>query len=231
MQKHFNLWVVVEGHAKPGGSTSWCNNLELPPRSTDGTHEYLKTLGGNLRYYSKGKFWESKDEQVNKAISLIKRECNECTLWQVDCDEVWNIKDLEDNEKIFLRTRHTCGKVQFNHIVGRHNGSILVAKGVWGSGFVNRVWKWKGEDFISHEPPRLQGKQTYISLPYKFDHYSMYFENDVAFKAKYYQGYDKVYENWKKMHQEGIFPCHVTKLLGPDIKGARTSRIYKQVRR
>ena len=57
MLTNFDHWIVVEGHAKPGGSTSWCKDINIPCRSTDGTHEELlgfKSQHKNLHYYSNG---------------------------------------------------------------------------------------------------------------------------------------------------------------------------------
>ena len=228
MSDTFDLWIVVEGHYKPGGSTSWCNDIKVPVRSTDGCHEFMlnfQTTHSNVIYYSNADYWESKDEQVNKAISLIPYD--ECILWQVDADEVWGKTDIELNETVLLRSNRNCGRVQFTHIVGEHEGDLLVARGKWGSGYVNRVWKWKGEEFISHEPSVIRGQRS-ITLPKKFDHYSMYFEQDVKFKSKYYKGYERLYENWKEIHRKGLFPCHAQDLLGKNHQvGARTSRIFK----
>jgi len=230
MAKEFDYWVIVEGHAKPGGSTNWCYDLKIPVRSTDGCHEYLLDFSkahDNVIYYSKGGYWESKDEQVNKAIQLIRKKITSCILWQVDIDEVWTSENLEVNEMHLKRSRKSCGKVQFNHIVGEMDGSYLVARGRWGSSFVNRVWNWNGEDFLTHEPAEIKGQRT-VNLPRKFDHFSMYFKEDIIFKEKYY-GYENLYENWQDMHQRGRFPMLVSRLL--DIKEAKGSRIYKQLRR
>lgn len=208
MLTNFDHWIVVEGHAKPGGSTSWCKDINIPCRSTDGTHEELlglKSQHKNLHYYSNGGYWKSKDEQVNKAIDILRGITNECILWQVDADEVWTETGIVNNERALMGRRHNCGRVQFRHIVGEHEGKLLIARGRWGSGYVNRVWKWKGERFVTHEPSEIEG-QSSVNLPYRFDHYSMYFEQDVLFKSKYYKGYENLYENWKRMHEQGKFP-------------------------
>ena len=217
----FNHWIVIEGHAKPGGSTSWCKNLNIPCRSTDGTHEELlglSSLHNNLHYYSKGGYWESKDEMVTKAIDILSGITNECWLWQVDCDEVWTKENILNNERCLASRRHNCGRVQFRHIVGKTEGGVMVARGRWGSGYVNRLWKWKGQDFVQHEPPEIEGQMA-VNLPYRFDHYSMYFEQDVKFKSKYYKGYENLYENWKKMHEGTKFPFRGSHLT-PHAKGS-----------
>jgi len=97
MVKNFDHWIVIEGHARAGGSTSWCKNPGKPQRSTDGTHEFMMDLceqNQNVHYYSPGVYWKSKDAQVNEAILTAKLITNSCFLWQVDCDEQFEASDL-----------------------------------------------------------------------------------------------------------------------------------------
>jgi hypothetical protein len=52
-----------------------------------------------------------------------------------------------------------------------------------------------------------------------FDHYSYYFENDVAFKEKYYKGYQGVLQNWYKLQTMKDFPQPISVLLPPTATG------------
>lgn len=214
MVKHFNLWVIVEGSARNGGSTSWCKHMDTPHRSKDGTAEYIETLAAqypNVMAYSHHKHYRSKDEQVNKGIEIIKTKYNSGWLWQVDVDEHWKAEDLASAENELWRLPYTAAEFQFNHYVK----DDIIAVGKWGSGWVTRLWKWRGESFRSHEPAVLNGQKGATKLPYKFDHYSLIFEDDVKFKARFYKGHEQMYLNWKKLDTlDWSQPNHVSCLFG-----------------
>lgn len=212
MLENFDKWIVIEGHARPGGSTSWCNHLKYQQAaSTDGTREYLRTLP--IEYIEGNGFWESKDTQFQAGINRLKELTDECTLWQVDADEWWTKRQLERNEKALLGD---VGSVGFHHVVGECEGGLLLAQGKWGSGFVNRVWKWRGQDFISHEPATMKGQGKPERLPERFLHFSYYFEQDVAFKTKYYKGHETVWKGWKALQgfKKENFPIHIYRAFG-----------------
>lgn len=223
MLANFETWVVVEGHSKPGGSTRWCNDLPLPVRSTDGTHELLTELATkhpNLHYYSHGKYFASKDDQVNKCISILKSLHKTGYLWQVDVDEHYTLADLLRAEKMLSCSTCNVLAFQFNHYVGDN----LIAVGEWGSGHVNRLWKWKGEDFVKHEPAMLKGQTVSLKTDLKFDHYSYYFIQDVQFKEKYYKGYEGITKKWEALQKRNRFPVPICALFprGHDIGKSRT---------
>lgn len=191
----FDYWIIIEGHAKNGGSTEWCNDLTLPVNSTDGTCEYLSKLMDEHKkvFYVQAKnYWRSKDEQVNMAISIVRDITSKCYLWQVDADEHWTLDDLKTAEHRLSLSGYKQGDVQFNHYVGEDR----IAVGEWGSGFVTRLFIWSGEKFKTHEPPRLRGHVMSYSLEgIKFDHYSYYFAKDIILKEPYY-GYKGLLDNW-----------------------------------
>ncbi len=71
----FDKWIIVEGFSSNGGSTGWCNNINIQRNSTDGTLELLAELvekHSNIIVHSRKNGWKSKDEQVNKAIELFE---------------------------------------------------------------------------------------------------------------------------------------------------------------
>lgn len=215
MAANFDLWVVVEGHARPGGSTSWCKFIPVDPVSNDGTIDYMEQFcrnHKNVKFYSHGRFWHSKDMQVNHALDMIRARTSNAMLWQVDCDEVWSIKDIEKAEHIALSRYENAFSFQHHQYVGEN----LIASGGWGDSSVTRLWKWKGEFFTSHEPAAIQGQKDYFIPGLKFHHYSYYFERDVIFKSQYYRGHEKVYENWLRLQSktETDFPLNITSLFG-----------------
>lgn len=218
MLQNFDYWVVVEGQARAGGSTSWCRNLGLPARSTDGTHEYLLSLSQihpKLKYFSKGSHWNSKDQQVNKAIEIVKMITDKCYLWQVDCDEQYNGYDLPKAEKYLEESGLIAGQFKFNHFLCKNDkGQQLIARGAWGDGSHIRLWKWSGEWFVSHEPPKIEGQTEAAEIPIRYNHYSYFFEKDVMFKSMYYK-YPNLYKYWSKLKSYGgEFPRPITDLFG-----------------
>lgn len=228
MLMNFDYWVVVEGHARAGGSTSWCKNLGLPQRSQDGTHEYLMHIAASnpkLKYFSKGTYWNSKDQMVNKAIEIIKNLTTKCYLWQVDVDEQYSPCDLPKAEIALDKSGLIAGSFKFFHYLCPNIAGQLVAKGEWGDGSNIRIWKWEGQNFISHEPPIIEDQTEVAELPIKYHHYSYFFEKDVRFKDSYY-GYPNLLRNWLKLKSyTGSFPAPINLLFGNNRKIPKKSFI------
>lgn len=227
MLSFFDHWIVVDGHALPGGTTSWCNHLKYQPvSSTDGSLAYLKSLPGVHLVTKKG-YWASKDDMVKAAINRLKTITDQCTLWQVDTDEWWRKEQLLANEKSL---KGKVGAVGFHHIVGEIGDDLLVVRGQWGNDYVNRLWRWSGEQFLSHEPAVLEGQGVVEKLPEKFLHFSYYFEKDVEFKAKYYKNHGDIYKSWKELQKfkPEQFPCHIYRAFGRKSPIGRTNtRVYR----
>jgi hypothetical protein len=218
MTEWFDLWIVVEGFAHNGGSTNWCNDIKMPGNSTDGTCQLMEQLfmqHRNIVYLSHSGGYDSKDEQVNVAMAALGN-CEDGWLWQVDADEHWKLEDIEAAESMLSKDSKIAGAFQFNHYLCKDvDGRQLVGGGNWGDNFSTRLWWWQGQNFITHEPPVMQGQQGVRYLPQKYEHYSYYFEQDVQFKSKYYKGYKNVYDNWKRLQKSRHnYPIPVTKLLG-----------------
>lgn len=233
MVKHFDHWIVVEGYASNGGSTSWCKQLKVPHNSDDGTIEFMKQLAdrhSNVTFYSHHKPYKSKDEQFNKAIVILKTVTNKCWLWQVDADEHWNAQELALAERQLWRSPCKVASFQFNHFVKQYEDYSLIALGDWGSGRVNRLWKWAGQQFESHEPAVMVAQKDALELPYRFNHYSMVHAKDVKFKSKSYKGHEMVYMNWRKLDDldHDRLPVHISTLFGKHNPiGRSNSFIYK----
>ncbi len=200
MLQLFDKWYIIEGLSKNGGSTNWCENLDLPYNSTDGTCEFLTNLSSEnekVTYIKSSDYWKSKDEQVNAFIPLLQKEVKDCYLWQVDVDEHWKEEDLKTAEHRLSLSGYKQAEFQFNHYVGKNK----IAIGEWGSGFVTRLFIWEGQRFQSHEPAALEGIKDKIKLEgLKFDHYSYYFIEDIQFKEKYYgTGYEGLQKRWERL--------------------------------
>lgn len=223
MIENFDLWVIVEGVANNTGSTSWCRNLPDTYHnnflSNDGTTEFLDELQstyGNVKIIRPvHRSWKNKDEQVNVAIAEIKKTASECFLWQIDIDEQWTKEQLCLAESELTSNNGKTGCFYCNFFVGPG----LVAKGDWGEGRITpyrRLWRWCGEEFETHEPPKLRGKNgPGLLLTPRFNHFAYYYKEDVMFKELYYSGYDGLYNRWLDIQTNDFSqPQHVSHLLG-----------------
>jgi hypothetical protein len=231
MASMFDHWIVVEGYALPNGSTRWCKKLPVPPTSTDGTVQFMRDFANehkNVHFYSKGDYYDSKDTQVNIAITILKKICRQCYLWEVDADEHWNEESLLQAEQFAGNSPLIGFKFQFNHYVGPG----IIATGDWGSGFLNRLWKWTGQYFLTHEPAVLRGQRGVAEVPdVKFDHYSYYFPKDVSFKAQSYPDHERVGDNWPEIQVKpgNKYPMHISKLFGEDSKIGKSNSLIVQI--
>ena len=227
--KNFDYWVVVEGASQNNGSTKWCKSMpdkwHKNGKSIDGTVDFmidLKNKYSNIIFVESNGMWNSKDDMVNKAIEEIKKITNKCFLWQVDIDEQWTLEQIIKSEKELINNDAKSARFYVNHFVGEN----LITDGDYGGGpdFI-RLWDWKGESFILHEPPILSGNGKNIIINEKINHYSYYFEEDVKFKDEWYTNHDGVYDGWKKLKTETIFPQIITYLF-PKFVG-KNSKIIK----
>jgi len=236
---NLDYWIIVEGVSLPTGSTSWCKELPKDMHtnylSNDGTSEFLNTIKSNkvriirpLTDNFELRPWKNKDEQVNAAITEIKTITDSCMLWQIDVDEQWSYTQMVDAENHLLKNGGKTGCFYCNYYVGK-NQQVF---GQWGEGKIEpyrRLWGWKGERFITHEPPKLEGKNgPGLLLPQRFEHYAYFFEEDVRFKEAYYSGYEGLVDRWKKVqNNRDVLP--VKELLGPNTWWSTTQTYIKYV--
>lgn len=208
-------WHIIEGPARLVKDTSWSvrNGGKLPKWayiggvSTDGTTEYINSLSKlfpeNVTVYrtEDGRPWAGKTEMVNAPLENIKEDC---LLWQVDSDELWNIEDIVKLSGKLEESDKNCALVQCIFFVGPNK--VVTSTGTWGNRDTEwlRVWKYKsGMRWIKHEPPVLSGIElnplTYKDNP-SFFHYAYVTEDQIRFKEEYY-GYKGLLENWKKLNE------------------------------
>jgi hypothetical protein len=226
----FDNWIIVEGAADNGGSTSWCHKNPGLCHSTDQTVSFLSGLANvhdNVHLIEINRKWKSKDEMVNAAINKLREITDKCTLWQVDIDEQWTLDKIEKNEAYLNYYEAGAGLVYFD----RHFlGTDLIAKGFWVSKPVCRLWKWSGQLFASHEPSILDGQGLTVVCPEGIDHYSYYFDEDVRFKSQFYKGHESVYANWKRINENKDkikFPIHISELFGKRSLGVTNTQIVR----
>jgi len=214
----FDHWIIAEGAVSGEGGTSWYNKIpddfHNNGNSNDGTLEHIKMLSKkheNVHVIEHTGFWKNKEEQVNACIHKLRTFCTPCYLWEIDADEQWDIKDIEDAEKDLDRENGKTGIVRCVQFVGEN----LVSKGEWGDDApIRRLWKWNGELFKTHAPPTLEGGNgKEVLLSQRFYHYSYYYEKDVLFKNNFYTGHDDIYNKWKSLQKETVFPQPISRLI------------------
>ena len=222
----FDYWVIVEGPAGNAGSTAWCRKIHerwtnSDGNSVDGTLEYLEGLASRHTNVSviSSSFWTSKDHMVNAALADIAVYTDNLSedvfLWEIDADEQWTAEDLSGAEDLLNATKTDCGEFLADYYVGKD----LLAVGEWGEGKkipYRRLWRWQGQMFESHEPPKLcGGNGKAILLPQRFKHYAYYFPQDVRFKEEFYTGHENIFDRWKEIqdYSKDEFPLHISALI------------------
>jgi hypothetical protein len=231
-----DYWVVVEGASQSNGSTRWCKEfpeyLHKNGGSIDGTQEFLSDLASKeprLVYVQSNGFWESKDQQVNRAIEEVRKLTSSCWLWQIDADEQWDEQAMCDAEDELAAIMAVAGTFRADCRIGKR----LRAIGEWGEartfGYI-RLWKWNGEGFICHEPPILDGQMGIdpVMLTPAFTHYNYYFEQDVQFKDAWYGGHEGILDRWRLINSldRRFFPVHISNLITGEWGKTNSSIVY-----
>lgn len=224
-------WHVIEGVAEHHHDTAWGkkNGGGIYPEmhnnglSNDGTTEYLsevaKSLPNHVTLYRKppGQSWDGKLEMCNAPLANINEEC---LLWQVDCDEIWEPWQIDEVRQMFDRDplKHSA-LFRCVYFVGPDLViSNLDCYGNYSSEWL-RVWRYQpGDRWTAHEPPILTrfGIDVGKIHPFThaetlrsgtFHHYAYATEKQVSTKQNYY-GYRNALAGWKRLQAyEGPMPC------------------------
>ncbi len=202
-------WVIVEGVARPTKDTSWVKGIK-PRLSKDGTHEYLKSIDDiRVKVISQPR-WENKTSMVNTALANLPAG----VLMQIDSDELWSAGQLEKIVSWFEEDQSIDSMKFFcRYFVGP--SIITTSIDAYGNNPNEwlRAWRFKrGQLFVTHEPPKLQGSETNCVSRVKtlthglcFDHMAYASEKQVAFKEDYY-GYPGAVAQWRKLQANQIWP-------------------------
>ena len=212
MLEMFDYWIIVDGAAGNQGTSAWCKKMlcryHNKGDSNDGTLDYLLDLYMSSSNNEKmiitlanGEPWPSKDVMVRSAVTKASVVASNAFLWQIDVDEQWTPFQLQRAEDELVEADKDTGMFLCDFYVGQD----ILARGDWGEGKVypyRRLWRWKGQQFESHIPPKLEGGNgKEVLLSQRFKHYAYYFEQDVEFKSNYYTGYNNILKNWKKLQE------------------------------
>lgn len=234
-------WHIVEGVADLVHDTAWSvsnggritDELHTNGLSNDGTSAYLDGLKSRfpdqVTIYRKptGAFWNGKLEMVNAPLANIHEEC---LLWQVDCDELWNAAQINSMHTLFQKhPQKTSAQFICNFYVGP--GLVISSIDTYGNHTHYewfRCWRYSpGDSWLSHEPPGLfrtmQGQADRIDVgginPFThletsgaglvFDHFAYVSVKQAAFKQIYY-GYTTAIESWTRLQHALHFPVFLS---------------------
>ncbi len=219
-------WHIVEGVADLVNDTAWSvsnggqitDELHANGLSNDGTSTYLDEL--KTRYPDQvtiyrqpaGKFWNGKLEMVNAPLAHINEEC---LLWQVDSDELWDREALEKLRALFLKhPEKTAAYLHCDYFVGPHK--FVSSLNTWATYPCDwlRVWRYRpGLTWSAHEPPVLVSKNgrdvaslspfsrdETIAAGITFQHFAYTLESQVRFKEIYY-GYCNAVACWQRLQK------------------------------
>lgn len=209
-------WVVIEGAARPVGSTAWCKPIG-PGVSTDGTHEYLKEIAAyhpRVRHFHRPE-WQGKDEMVNFGLKYLDQPG---LLWQLDSDEMWTSKQIETVVQAFkLHPSKQWARFYCRYFFGPNLVVKRTERDTYGNreGEWLRVWRYDGRQrFVSHEPPVLAGcdqsregftREDTERWGCVFRHEAYYSEKQAAFKEAFY-GYAGAVNAWRNLQRNTVWP-------------------------
>ncbi len=214
--QHEWRWIIVHGASMNNGSTSWCARQE-PRLSTDGTSEYLCSIGDPRVRRLERTNWESKDEMINAALFEFSYWPT-CCLMEIDADEIWRVEQLDKIVDLFEAQEH-LGSIMFacDYYVGPN--LVLQGEHCYGDNDYEwlRAWRYMpGMTFRSHEPPVLismrgyqMGKEESKDVIGKFSHYAYATEAQVAYKERFYRYYGLL-DKWKALQSNKDFPVSLS---------------------
>ncbi len=233
-ERHLNLqtlhtivdkWIIVEGASESTFCTSWCNTMPQEYHdngaSVDGTSKAIESIKNQIAYLDlecevihikPNGLWPGKVNMFNEALKHIDEECY---LWEVDADEVWQYDQIHNTNKMVSNLGYHGAAFMCNYYLSKN----IIVRGTWGESTIhgyNRMWMYKpGMKFLSHEPPRLSGatKILHHRLTPRFNHYSYYHEEDVIFKSKWYKMHENIHEGWTNITSGKVqLPCSIESL-------------------
>lgn len=221
----FDKWYIIEGATIPANCTSWCK--QIPEKyinkykcSVDGTYEFLNEIQNDkIRVIRKNGFWNGKLEMCNSFMDEIEN----CTLMQLDVDEIWKPEILrnifEYNDKPEHHTTYDFMTFKCNYYVGPN--LKIISDNTYGDMPYEwyRLWNIKHKtQWISHEPPRILGctrtliKEFTKNKNWIFDHYAYVNKEQIQFKEDFY-GYKNAVKQWELLQECTEFPCLLSKYL------------------
>ncbi len=206
------MWHIVHGTAANTGSTAWCQRLP-PGLSSDGTTELLATWRGHphIRIYERALWTGGKDEMFATALTQIRQPC---VLLQADADEFFEPDQLSRLVDFMTCTPDfLCARFFCRFFVGPN--IVITSEHGYGNRPSEWLRAWNFEPhmtFESHEPPKFVG----LSAPCAtrehtrdeglvFQHWAYMFEEQVAFKERFY-GYTDAVRHWKRLQSNHKWP-------------------------
>lgn len=192
----FDRIIIVEGASRGDGlgHGDGRNITGGNISSTDGTVDILKRLQDEIPklrvVFPPARGWGGKTEQINAGL----QHAEPGWLYQRDADEFFFLEDLERLHAVIDDSDYTDVSFFARHFWGSARFHMKISRQTWGNELEwRRVWRWNGEPFLSHEPPRL--KRDYENLLtmeetralgiYLF-HYAYAFLEQIKVKQQFY---------------------------------------------
>jgi len=211
-------WIVVEGAAMNGKSSSWLQPQE-PRFSNDGTSEFLQDIRKHPRItVIQKERWESKDDMCNAALELITQNC---LLLQADSDEIWTPHQIETLIHFFeAYPQLNCARFFCKYFLGAN--IITTSENGYGNKPEEwlRAWRYEpGMRFTSHSPPIMCGmveqcatREQTKECGLVFDHYAYATWKQVAYKEAIY-GYKDATKHWTALQENTKWPAKLIDFL------------------
>ncbi len=203
-------WHIVEGPAAPHGCTGWCKPFPREYhsgfRSIDGTTEYIDSiLCKDISVSRKNRYWRGKVEMCNAPLGKISVGD---VLHEIDADELWAASQLELIHDLFSYDGFGRGQYLCKPFLGMDIELLFEPmKHDWIRTHVYRGGLWQ-----SHENPVIRWNGKHMerdissSMGLVFDHPAYVFEEQVAFKERYYGDRSFKLANWLKLQSNTVWP-------------------------
>lgn len=211
-------WFIVEGAAANMNCTSWCKP-QRPRHSGDGTLEYINSIRSKRIHVMSNPYWVG--GKVQMCNWFLPHIAEPGVLMQIDVDEFWTAEQLQSIVKLFDRFPAVM-RMYFRCLYYVGPRIIAVGDNCYGNnpGEWLRAWRFRpGMHFDRHEPPVLAGNKGMhfnqdltAQKGLVFDHMAYVYEQQVAFKERFY-GYKDAVMHWRRLQANAVWPVKLKDFL------------------
>lgn len=207
--KSVDRLIIVEG------AVQCVAHISMDGHSTDGTLEICLELqrarSGRVIFAPSGApFWRHKLDMCNHALRFIS---SGDWLIEFDCDEFYFPSRLNEMMGFLEQSDYTAAEVHGKHYYGDLNHVLPMSPYLWGNVIPHRrMFKYQGEPFTSHTPPRMGGAQPEKVFPrelaakmfgVEMHHVGYVWRSQVELRAQYFG--DNSIAKWDRYKATGQF--------------------------